>query len=179
MHMVMGTRQGQGGWLSQQVQGLTQDPDGGVCQVCGCMRGDSLQTQTHPAWESHRAWAGGANFWLHTGTHAGPKWQGLLEGRGVRGTRHICKVSLGTCQPDLPPHLPFAQKWSQSLILGPNTGHTHRPKRGDTHTHRPSEECTHNADGLVQPPPSPHIYQLSESYKLTTVDMPTDTHTHT
>lgn len=41
MHMVMGTRQGQGGWLSQQVQGLTQDPDGGVCQVCGCMRGDS------------------------------------------------------------------------------------------------------------------------------------------
>lgn len=126
------------GRLAQQVQGLTQDPDG-VCQVCVCMRGDSLRTQTHPAGESPRAWAGGANFRNTVmGTHRDSCRTQMAKttwGGGLKGTCHTCKDSLRTGQPDLPPRLPFAQKWFQCPILLPNTRHTHTPTKTWTYTY--------------------------------------------
>lgn len=76
----------------------------------------------------------------------------------MKGTRHLCKVSLGTCQADLPPHLPFAQKWSHSLILGPNTGHTHTDQNVDIHIHTDHQKSVHTMQMGWYNPLHPHTY---------------------
>lgn len=192
MHMVMGAHDdGQGGTgrLAQQVQGLTQDPDG-VCQVCVCvcMRGDSLRTQTHPAGESPRAWAGGANFRNTVmGTHrdscrtqmAKTTWGGRVHTTHVR--THSGPVSLTS-------HLVSRLHRNGSSVqycYPIQDTHTPRPKRGHTHKHGPSE-CVHDAEAIPSVPAHTHIQTVRTAHTdplwicpwTCTAQPPANTETH-
>lgn len=105
----------------------------GLSGVCVCMRADSPATQTHPTWDSHRAWAGGINFRNTVmGTQGGQP--GIVMPRNTHGDSH--RTQRGVCGGYTTHTQRLTQDWpARPPTSSPICTETLRCPRTDTYKH--------------------------------------------